>query len=63
MKPRAARFTQSDITRAIAGAAKAGVMVAVEITLDGTLRLIPVEARPAVPQPKDELMKRIGNFK
>lgn len=57
-----ARFTQADITRALKGAAAAGLTVAVEITLDGAIRLIPVEARP-VPVSGDALMQRIRGFR
>lgn len=62
MTARAARFTQADITRAIKGAAKAGVQVAVEITVDGAIRLVPFEARPT-PISGDTLMNRIKAFK
>ena len=57
-----ARFTQADITRALKGAAAAGFTVALEITLDGAIRLIPVEARP-VPASGNDIMQRIGRFK
>lgn len=62
MTARAARFTQADITRAMKGAAKAGVLVAVEITVDGAIRLVPCEARPTA-IPGDILMQRIKAFK
>jgi hypothetical protein len=57
-----ARFTQADITRALKGAAAAGLTVALEITLDGAIRLIPVEARPVAASGED-IMKRIGKFR
>lgn len=57
-----ARFTQADITRALKGAAAAGLTVAIEIGLDGAIRLIPVEARPA-PVSGDAIMQRISRFK
>jgi hypothetical protein len=62
MATRAARFTQADISRAMKGAAKAGVSVAVEIGIDGAIRLIPVEARPA-PVSADRIMQRVQGFK
>ncbi len=62
MTARAARFTQADISRAMKGAAKAGVSVAVEIGIDGAIRLIPVEARPA-PVAADKIMQRVQAFK
>lgn len=41
------RFTQADVSRAVAGAVKAGMTVSgVEITSDGTIRLIAPHAKP-----------------
>lgn len=45
-------FTQSDVRRAIAGARKAGFEPgAVEITRDGTIRLLPIGAPGIKPPP------------
>ena len=52
-----ARFTQADIARALRAAKQASVNVAVEIGLDGTIRLVPTESEPAV-DPK--VWKRYG---
>lgn len=41
MSRRPARFTQSDVARALKGAEQAGVKMAVEISPDGTIRLVP----------------------
>jgi hypothetical protein len=40
-----ARFKQSDIARALRAAKQAGAPVEVEIALDGTIRLIPIEIK------------------
>jgi hypothetical protein len=46
-----ARFKQSDIARALRAAKQAGAPVEVEIALDGTIRLIPIEInRPKEPK-------------
>ncbi len=59
MTARRARFTQADIARALSGAAKAGVTMAIEITSDGTIRMTPCEARP-MPTGKDALRDLIA---
>jgi predicted phage tail protein len=42
-----ARFTQADVSRAVAGAVKAGLAVSgVEITSDGTIRLLAPKSKP-----------------
>jgi hypothetical protein len=47
-----ATFTQSDVRRAIAGARRAGFEPgAVEITRDGTIRLLPIGAPGTQPPP------------
>lgn len=43
MSRRPARFTQADIARAIKAAKQTGVSMAVEITLDGTIQLVPAD--------------------
>jgi hypothetical protein len=57
-----AKFTQADIKRALAGSAAAGFVMAVEISVNGTIRLIPVEARP-VPVAADMILQRVKGFK
>jgi hypothetical protein len=47
MPCRPARFTQANIARALRATKLAGVHVAVEIALDGTIRLIPTDSEPA----------------
>jgi hypothetical protein len=46
MSRRPARFTQADIRRAIAAAAKAGAEMSVDILPDGTIRLTPAGVHP-----------------
>lgn len=46
MSRRPARFTQSDLTKAIKAVEQAGANMAVEISRDGTMRIV-----PATPQP------------
>lgn len=41
---RASKFKQSDIQRALAAVAKSGANVVVEVTPDGTIRLVPAVA-------------------
>jgi hypothetical protein len=48
MPRRPCRFTEAEIARALRAAKQAGVNVAVEIALDGTIRLVPTEIGPAV---------------
>lgn len=43
MSRRPARFTQADIARAINAVKQTGVSMAVEISLDGTIRLTPAD--------------------
>lgn len=57
MQRAAARFKQSDITRAFKGAKAAGVTVKVEIDARGTMHLIPVGAAPAEPQGIDKVIE------
>jgi hypothetical protein len=57
MPRRPCRFTEAEIARALRAAIRAGVNVAVEIALDGTIKLVPTEPTPAV-DPKD--WKRYG---
>ena len=41
------RFTEADVSRAVSGAVKAGLPVAsVEITRDGTIRLLATNPKP-----------------
>jgi hypothetical protein len=47
MSRRAARCTQADIARALRAAKQENSPVAVEITPDGTIRLVPVQPAPA----------------
>lgn len=43
-----ARFTQADISRAVAGAKKAGLdLTGMEIAPDGTIRLLATDPKPA----------------
>ncbi len=58
MPRRPCRFTEAEIARALRAAKQAGVNVAVEIALDGTIRLVPTEIEPAV-APK--VWKRYGD--
>lgn len=57
MSRRPARFTQADIARAIRAIEAVGARMAVEIGLDGTIRIIPakavLEAAPGQPAPRE----------
>lgn len=46
MSRRAARFTQADIARAIKAVEQTGANMCVEITPDGTIRIVPIPERP-----------------
>jgi hypothetical protein len=48
MSMRAARVTQADISRAIRAADQAGSKRIVEITPDGTIRIVPADLSPKV---------------
>lgn len=50
MPRRPARATQADIARAIRAAEQAGSPRTVEVTPDGTIKLVPVEPEPAKPE-------------
>ena len=50
MPRRPARVTQADIARAIRAAEQAGSPRTVEITPDGTIKLVPVEPGTAKPE-------------
>jgi hypothetical protein len=50
MPRRPARVTQADIARAIRAAEQAGSPRTVEITPDGTIKLVPVESGAAKPE-------------
>ena len=50
MPRRPARVTQADIARAIRAAEQAGSPRTVEITPDGTIKLVPVEPKTAKPE-------------
>lgn len=45
MSRRPARATQADIRRAVAAARQAGGQMVVEITPDGTIRLVPTQEK------------------
>ena len=47
MSRRPARFTQADMVRAIKAIQQAGACMAVEVALDGTLRVVPA-AQPQI---------------
>ena len=49
MSATAARFRQSDVTRALKGARAAGVMVKIEIDPNGTMHLLPIAGGISVP--------------
>jgi hypothetical protein len=56
MSRRPARFTQADIARAIKAVEQVGARMAVEITLDGTIRIVPsVDKVPADVAPQEEV--------
>lgn len=56
-------FTQTDVRRAIAGARKAGFEPgAVEITRDGTIRLLPIGAPGIKPPPVEPGQKNPRGF-
>lgn len=57
MPRRPARFTQ-----ALRAAKQADVHIAIEIALDGTIRLVPIETNPTAVDPKvdPEVWKRFG---
>lgn len=46
MSRRPARFTQADIARAIRATEQTGAHMAVEITPDGTIRVVPIDHKP-----------------
>lgn len=50
MPRRPARFLQSDVRRAVRAAEQAGSPRTVEITPDGTIKLVPVEPKTAKPE-------------
>ncbi len=52
-----ARFTQSDVKRALKGAQAAGVSMRMEIDSNGHMHLIPIQ--PGFQAPKDTLQERI----
>lgn len=58
MSRRAARFTQADIARAIRAVQQTGAGMAVEISPDGTIRIVPIpeyrRADPAESPPVDD---------
>jgi hypothetical protein len=58
MPRRPARFLQSDVRRAIRAAEQAGSPRTVEITPDGTIKLVPVEwnAKPEANDKKREII-------
>jgi hypothetical protein len=60
MPRRPARFTQADIARALRAAKQVGVHVAVEIALDGTIRLVPTEIEHAAELKEPKGWKRYG---
>jgi len=53
MSRRAARFTQTEVSRAIRAADKASPPRTVEIGPDGVIRLVPSNSPPPPPQPDD----------
>jgi hypothetical protein len=66
MSRRAAKFTEADVRRALAGARKAGVAVRVEITPTGTITIIsggkPSEATSvAESNPWDEVINNAAD--
>ena len=50
MPRRPARFTQADIARAIKAIVQTGVRMVLEIDLNGTIRLVPVETSERAPE-------------
>lgn len=48
MGRRPARFRQSDVARALRAAKQAGVNMAVEISTDGVIRIVPVSGSTSV---------------
>jgi len=60
MAKRQCAFTQEDVARALKGAAKAGLLVRLEIERDGKIVLLPATANPASdvppPTPPDEIV-------
>jgi hypothetical protein len=52
MSRKAARFTQADIARAIKAIQQTSAHMAVEIALDGTIRIVPASARVEEPDSK-----------
>ena len=54
MPRRPARVTQADIARAIRAAEQAGSARTVEVTPDGTIKLVPVEPKTAKPEASDK---------
>ena len=57
MTTRTARFKQSDVTRALRGAAAAGVQVRIEIDPRGTMHLVPIGNAPALPEGIDKAIE------
>ena len=54
MSRRAAKFTEADAVRAIKAIKRSGEAMAVEITPDGTIRLVPIAAPSAPGKPASE---------
>jgi hypothetical protein len=51
MSRRAARVTQADIARALRAVEQTGARASVEVTPDGTIRIVPIEALAPLPGP------------
>lgn len=56
MSRAAARFREADIKRALRAAEAVGAKVTVEVTADGTIRLVPVTAPAVTLAPKKKLV-------